>query len=202
MLATCYSHSGVKQCTQPPTFETALAPKSLAGRLPLNASRTKCRVSRIFSHLEPLLTFLHMTRYPAKFEAKAQKFIVIGYDTNNKRTYRLYDGRSVIVRTDVIINHQEPQSPVAEPKEEPVRTKTISVADDPETETAAQKTHADIEEQSQSNIRDISSSGGANEIEPLDESNREATHDRRYPDRDRRQPDRWSPHSTSCLSYC
>jgi hypothetical protein len=107
---------------------------------------------------------------------------VIGYDTHNKKTYRLYDGRSVIVRTDVIINHQEPQSILAEPKEEPVvRTKTIAVADDPETETAAQRTHADIEEQSQSDIRDISSSGSANGIEPLYESNREATHDRRYP---------------------
>jgi hypothetical protein len=93
------------------------------------------------SNLVPFGTVAYASPHdamPAKFEAKEQKFIVIGYDTHNKKTYRLYDGRSVIVRTDVIINHQEPQSPVAEPKEEPVvRTKTIAVADDPETEKAA-----------------------------------------------------------------
>ena len=113
------------------------------------------------SNLVPFGTVLNASPHdatPAKFEAKAHKFIVIGYYTRNTKAYQLYDVRSVIFRTDVIRSHNEPESPVTEQEEEPVvRKTTIPVVDDPETETASQTTHADSEEQIQSNSLDISS---------------------------------------------
>jgi hypothetical protein len=73
------------------------------------------------SNLVPFGTVAYASPHdtePSKFAAKAQKLIVIGYDTHNTKAYLLYDGRSVIVRTDVILNHQEQQSLVTQPKED------------------------------------------------------------------------------------